>query len=184
MADTLKGLPANSNEFTDGTIIDYRYFGRQTGTVNKSSLYSLGRTATHEIGHWLGLIHTWGDGNGCAERLCGRHTPNRRSVGCFQTADCKQTFSTCVNGIQTRDLIEDYMNYWPDACMNLFTAGQVARMRLVLTLSPRRAQLLKSVVSPLAETDALTINVYPNPPQQTLRRCAAEGFSILQCRPV
>ncbi|MFD2936523.1 M43 family zinc metalloprotease [Spirosoma flavum] len=162
-ADTLKGLPGSTNEFTDGSIIDYRYFGNKIGTVNSSSLYALGRTATHEIGHWLGLIHTWGDGNGCNEDYVADTplTEDRSDVS--QLTTCKQTYSTCISGKQTRDLVEDYMNYWPDACMNLFTAGQVARMRLVMTLSPRRVQLLKSVSSPLAETDVLTINVYPNP---------------------
>ncbi|ADB37963.1 M43 family zinc metalloprotease [Spirosoma linguale] len=162
-ADTLKGLPASSNEFTDGTIIDYRYFGKRTGTVSSSSLYALGRTATHEIGHWLGLIHTWGDGNGCAEDYVADTPPTEDRSNVSVLTNCRQTYSSCVNGVQTRDLIENYMNYWPDACMNMFTAGQVARMRLVMTLSPRRAQLLKSVLSPLTETEALTVSIWPNP---------------------
>ncbi|GAB3803254.1 hypothetical protein GCM10028819_32890 [Spirosoma humi] len=162
-ADTLKGLPTSSNEFTDGTIIDYRYFGKRIGTVSSSSLYALGRTATHEIGHWLGLIHTWGDGNGCAEDYVADTPPTEDRSDVSRLLTCTQTYSTCFNGQQTRDLVEDYMNYWPDACMNLFTAGQVSRMRLVMTLSPRRAQLLKSVASPLTETEALTVNLYPNP---------------------
>ncbi|AUD02829.1 M43 family zinc metalloprotease [Spirosoma pollinicola] len=182
MADTLKGLPVSSNEFTDGTIIDYRYFGRQVGTVNKSSLYALGRTATHEIGHWLGLLHTWGDGNGCNDDYVADTPPTADRSDVSQLLTCKQTYSTCVNGVQTRDLIEDYMNYWPDACMNLFTAGQVSRMRLVMTLSPRRAQLLKSVASPLAETEALTVNVYPNPastdPSVDVQLKGFQSFSI------
>ncbi|GAB2540503.1 M43 family zinc metalloprotease [Spirosoma aerophilum] len=162
-ADTLKGLPGTTNEFTDGSIIDYRYFGRKIGTVSSTSLYALGRTATHEIGHWLGLIHTWGDGNGCADDHVNDTPPTEDRSEVSKLLSCKQTFSTCVSGQQTRDLVENYMNYWPDACMNLFTAGQVARMRLVLTLSPRRAQLLKSVSSPLTETETLTVSVYPNP---------------------
>ncbi len=181
-ADTLKGLPATSNEFTDGTIIDYRYFGRKTGTVNSSSLYALGRTATHEIGHWLGLIHTWGDGNGCNDDYVADTPPTEDRSEVSQLLTCKQTYSTCVNGVQTRDLVEDYMNYWPDACMNLFTAGQVSRMRLVMTLSPRRAQLLKSVASPLAETEALTVNVYPNPattdPSVDVQLKGFQSFSV------
>ena len=162
-ADTLKGLPASSNEFTDGTIIDYRYFGKRIGTINSSSLYALGRTATHEIGHWLGLIHTWGDGSGCADDYVADTPPTEDRSDPSKLLTCNQTYSTCFNGQRTRDLVEDYMNYWPDACMNLFTAGQVARMRLVMTLSPRRAQLLKAVSSPLIETEALTVNLYPNP---------------------
>ncbi|MBD2754040.1 M43 family zinc metalloprotease [Spirosoma validum] len=158
-ADTLKGLPSDVNELTDGSIIDYRYFGRQTGTVTNNT-YALGRTATHEIGHWLGLIHTWGDGDGCAEDYVA-DTPLTKAAN--QTTQCRQTYSTCVAGKQTRDLTEDFMDYSPDACMNLFTAGQVARMRAVLALSPRRVKLINSSAGPLAETEKLTINLYPNP---------------------
>jgi hypothetical protein len=157
-ADTIKGLPGDSNEFVDGSMIDYRYFGRKIGTVT-SSTYSLGRTATHEIGHWLGLIHTWGDGDGCAEDYVA-DTPPTKSPN--QTTQCRTTYSTCVNGKQTRDLTEDYMDYSPDACMNLFTKGQIDRMRAVLQFSPRRVKLLRSVAA-LPETETLTINLYPNP---------------------
>ena len=159
VADTLKGLPPTANELTDGSIIDYRYFGRQTGTVT-SSVYALGRTATHEIGHWLGLIHTNGDGDGCAEDYVA-DTPPTKNLN--QTTQCRQTYSTCVTGRTTRDLIEDYMDYSPDACMHMFTAGQVARMRTVLQLSPRRAKLLQSAEAPLPATETLTIKLYPNP---------------------
>ncbi len=182
IADTLQGLPGVSNEFTDGSIIDYQYFGKQTGTVNSSSLYALGRTATHEIGHWLGLIHTWGDGSGCADDYVADTPLTEDRSDPQPLTTCRQTFSTCVNGQQTRDLIENYMNYWPDACMNLFTAGQVARMRAVLTLSPRRAQLIKSVLSPLVETETLTVTVYPNPttsdPSVDVQLKGFQSFSV------
>lgn len=176
-ADTLKGLPSDSNELVDGSIIDYRYFGRKTGTVT-SSVYGLGRTATHEIGHWLGLIHTWGDGDGCAEDYVADTPPTK---GPNQTTSCRQTYSTCVNGVQTRDLIEDYLDYSPDACMNLFTQGQVNRMRAVLKLSPRRARLVQ-LVAPLAATETLTISVYPNPassnPSVDVQLKGNQSFSV------
>ncbi|WP_223834255.1 M43 family zinc metalloprotease [Spirosoma profusum] len=158
-ADTLQGLidPQYANERTDGSIIDYRYFGKQTGTVT-SSLYALGRTATHEIGHWLGLFHVNGDGS-CGDDHVADTTP---TDNLNQTRFCNDIFSTC-SGQRLRTPIENYLMYSPDACMNMFTAGQVARMRRVLTLSPARARLIKSVSAPLAETETLTINVYPNP---------------------
>ena len=178
VADTLKGLPATANELTDGSIIDYRYFGRQTGTVT-SSTYALGRTATHEIGHWLGLIHPNGDGDGCAEDYVA-DTPPTRNLN--QTTQCRQTYSDCVAGRTTRDLIEDYMDYSPDACMHMFTAGQVARMRAVLQLSPRRAKLLRSAESPLPATETLTINLYPNPtttnPSVDVQLKGTQTFSV------
>lgn len=157
MADTLSGLPATANELVDGSIIDYRYFGRQIGTV-RSPTYCCGRTATHEIGHWLGLIHTWGDA------VCGTDyvSDTPPAEGANQTVNCRETFSTC-SGRRTRNMIENFMDYSPDLCMNVFTFGQVGRMRTVLTLSPRRFRLIQSSLSPLPEAESLTINVYPNP---------------------
>ncbi|WP_461139481.1 M43 family zinc metalloprotease [Spirosoma pomorum] len=158
-ADTLKGLPSVGSEYIDGSIIDYRYFGRQTGTV-QSSLYNLGRTTTHEIGHWLGLLHPNGDAS------CGNDyvadTPPTESLN--QSSQCRELYSTCVSGVRTRNLTEDYMDYSPDACMNLFTQGQVARMRAVLQLSPRRARLIQfASTGALPEAETLTVNVSPNP---------------------
>ncbi len=156
--DTLQGLVPIANEQTDGVIVDYRYFGRQTGAVT-STTYNLGRTLTHEIGHWLGLIHPNGDGDGCNEDYVA-DTPPTKDLN--NTTQCTQTYSTCVNGVRTRDLIEDYMMYSPDRCMNLFTKGQVDRMRAVIALSPRRLRVVQSL-APLAETPTLTLTVYPNP---------------------
>ncbi|WP_460975763.1 M43 family zinc metalloprotease [Spirosoma knui] len=178
MADTLSGLPDSANERVDGSIIDYRYFGRDIGTVRDPS-YRQGRTATHEIGHWLGLLHTWGDGDGCAEDYVADTPPTKAPN---QTRQCRETYSTCNGGPQTRDLTEDYMDYSPDACMNLFTKGQVARMRTVLALSPRRARLVLSAMGPVPESDNLAIDVYPNPAQSDptveVRLKGAQSFTV------
>jgi hypothetical protein len=73
------------------------------------------------------------------------------------------------------------MDYSPDGCMNLFTVGQVARMRAVLQLSPRRLQLINSLVT-LPESDNLTINVYPNPatadPTVDVKLKGSQSFTI------
>lgn len=173
MADTLNGLPSETDEYTDGSIIDYRYFGRQTGTV-RDPTYALGRTATHEIGHWLGLIHTWGDGDGCAEDYI-TDTPPTKAPN--QTRQCRQTYSSCSGREQTRDMIENYLDYSPDACMNTFTFGQVARMRTVLALSPRRARMIRAASSPLTPAETLTVTLYPNPSQtETAVEVRLKGF--------
>ena len=175
--DTLKGLPSAVNNMTDGSIIDYRVFGRQTGTVNRS-LYLLGRTVTHEIGHWLGLIHPWGDAN-CGNDYVADTPP--MTDGSTAQQSCRQTFSNCDGKGQVRDLMENFMNYWPDACMNMFTAGQVARMRAVLVLNPRRAKVV-STAAALPESENLTMSLYPNPtsidPSVDVQLKGTQSFSV------
>ncbi|MBO0936754.1 T9SS type A sorting domain-containing protein [Fibrella sp. HMF5335] len=155
-ADTLKGL-GETDEKIDGFVVDHRYFGSQTGTV-VSQLYCCGRTATHEIGHWLGLFHPNGDVR-CGDDYVA-DTPVIEALN--QTDRCDPLYSTCAGTTRTRNLIEDYMDYSPDQCMNVFTGGQRDRMRTVLQLSPRRRQLIQSTTA-LASTEKLTITTYPNP---------------------
>lgn len=157
--DSLQGLEFVDDERTDGVLVDHRSMGRQTGTVTSAN-YNLGRTLTHEIGHWLGLYHPNGDAPAgqCAEDYVA-DTPPVSTLN--NTTQCTQTFSTCA-GPRTRDLIENYMMYSPDRCMNLFTRGQVDRMRAVIALSPRRQRVVR-VAEPLPSTALLTVTVYPNP---------------------
>ncbi|GAB3883305.1 hypothetical protein GCM10028825_07350 [Spirosoma agri] len=155
-ADTLKGLgPTDTNELVDGSIISYRVFGR--GFSQLHSTYNLGRTLTHEIGHWLGLLHPNGDST------CGddhvQDTPPTDNLN--QSVFCRDLLANCA-AVPNRIMIENYMMYSPDACMNLFTQGQKERMRAVLQLSPRRAALIRSLDN-LPETDELTVTVFPNP---------------------
>lgn len=160
-ADTLKGLSIDSDERTDGLLISSLVFGRVCPTIYRYNCF--GRTATHEIGHWLGLFHTWGDA------YCGDDyvydTPPTESD--YKGTVCTETFSNC-NGVRTRNLIENYMDYSPDNCMNMFTKGQVERMRAVLQLSPRRVQLIQSSTQPLPEAETLTLNLLPNPATTTV----------------
>ncbi|MFN3782669.1 MAG: zinc metalloprotease [Spirosomataceae bacterium] len=120
----------------DGVIIDHTVFGKQIGTVS-DEFYGYGRTLTHEVGHWLGLIHTWGD------QFCGtdfvEDTPPTESPN--QTLFCRPTFSFC-DGTRTLNMTENFMDYTPDSCMNTFTPGQRDRLRLVLELSERRKRLV------------------------------------------
>lgn len=156
----LAGLdPVNGLEKSDGVMVDYRNFGR--GPEVDSKVYNQGRSATHEIGHWLGLLHTWGD------EKCGNDyiddTP--RIFGPNEGIDlaCPDFFSTC-GGVRVRNMTENYMDYSPDACMNLFTKNQSERIRKVLVLSPRRRQLIESLRPQLPPSDLLVIaKVYNNP---------------------
>jgi hypothetical protein len=147
---------------TDGVFIDFKAFGRQTGAIT-SSMYNLGRTATHEIGHWLGLIHPWGlDNYNCGTDYCEDTPPTDRGYE-PRTAVCEEVFSNC-NRTRNRVMIENYMDYSPDKCMNIFTADQLARMKAVLALSPRRVKLIENEKKGrLAASEQLTISIYPNP---------------------
>lgn len=165
-SSNLPGLSPNmGNAITDGVIISYNAFGSATiypqGTY--SPYYNQGRTTTHEIGHWLGLIHIWGDSSNCnIDDFCA-DTPatNKANTICIEHASCTP-----------RDMIENYMDYTPDACMNIFTQDQKIRMQTVLLNSPRRKSLVNSLkceISNVTTPDNLkVIQVYPNPTQDIL----------------
>ncbi|CAN5243277.1 hypothetical protein BH09BAC5_BH09BAC5_02880 [soil metagenome] len=106
----------------DGVVLSYQY----VGTTGTSAPYNKGRTATHEIGHWLNLKHIWGDdGSACTGSDNVTDTPNQSSenYGCpsFPHTDACTTTSPGVMWM-------DYMDYTDDACMYMFTAGQKTRM--------------------------------------------------------
>ncbi len=146
----------------DGVFIDYRYFGRKTGTVDHA-LYDLGRTLTHETGHWLGLLHTWGleESVNCNTDYCDDTPPVQRSNN--DVSDCRERYSTC-GGVRTRNMTENFMDYSPDRCMNIFTNDQVARMHAVLELSPARQKLVEYSRMPrLQSSDRLLVELSPNP---------------------
>jgi hypothetical protein len=129
----LAGLnfPASSRE-TDGVTVDFRYFGQDGAAVAGSR----GRTLTHEIGHFFGLRHIWGDGDCNADDFVA-DTPNQDGPNNI----CRTAPRVTCN---SRDMVENYMDYTTDICMNIFTQGQVERMDVVLANSPRRASLVNS----------------------------------------
>jgi pregnancy-associated plasma protein-A len=115
---------------TDGVVILNTAFGT-TGTA--TTPFNLGRTATHEVGHWLNLHHTWGDRNDCGGTDFVTDTPNAQLPNYG-----KPTFPhiSCNNG-PNGDMFMNYMDYVDDAAMVMFTAGQVARMNATLA-APRK----------------------------------------------
>jgi hypothetical protein len=117
---------------TDGVVVGHNFFGR-TGKV--SSPYHLGRTATHEVGHWLNLRHIWGDAT-CGNDLVGDTPQHNASNGGCPAADHK---STCSG--TPLEMWMNYMDYTYDACMYMFTNGQRDRMKAVFTSGSFRAAL-------------------------------------------
>ena len=120
-------LPGTTTAAEDGVVIMYKHFGR---TGNVLAPYHKGRTATHEVGHWLNLIHIWGDDDGSSNNCLGSDqvldTPNQASYhfGCPSSP----AISCSNNG----DMFMNFMDYTDDACMNAFTVGQKNRMLATL----------------------------------------------------
>lgn len=136
---------------TDGVVIRWQTFGR---TGNVQAPYNRGRTTTHEIGHWLGLRHIWGDGGCGVDDFCtDTPTSGQPNYNCVAVTSCGSP-----------DMIENYMDYSQDACMNIFTQCQKERMRTVLNNSPRRKELRNSNVhintggNPMAPVAQFTAN--------------------------
>lgn len=123
---------------TDGVVIGYKYFGT-TGTV--VSPYNKGRTATHEVGHWLNLRHIWGDEPACAADDLVNDTPLQadKNFGC-PTFPLRDACTTSGNGV----MFMNYMDYTDDACMYMFTNGQKSRMYGVLQTGGARASITSS----------------------------------------
>ena len=120
---------------TDGVVCDYRYFGN-TGTA--TAPYHKGRTATHEVGHWLNLRHIWGDANCGSDLVADTPTHNTSNGGC----PVYPHYSTCSGA--PVEMTMNYMDYTYDACMQMFSAGQKTRMRAVLEGAGSRASLAGS----------------------------------------
>lgn len=128
------GGPAN----TDGVVIDYAY----TGNIGATPPYQYGRSATHEVGHWLNLYHIWGDdGTGCNGSDQVSDTPNQadETYGC----PLPTIRISCTNG-PNGDMYSNYMDYTDDGCMNLFTTGQKSRMQALFGTGGSRVSLLTS----------------------------------------
>ncbi|AFM03881.1 PDK repeat-containing protein [Bernardetia litoralis DSM 6794] len=142
---------------TDGVVVNYRNFGsiEKTSTIQaliEAAPLNLGRTLTHEVGHFFGLLHTWGDENlSCASDDFCTDTPNTstRQRGCNLNEDA------CESGQIV--MTQNFMEYTDDACMTLFTEDQTERIQAVLAISPRRKELLTSKTA-----DPITNKLFAN----------------------
>ena len=117
---------------TDGVVILNTAFGT---TGSAAAPFHKGRTATHEIGHYLNLSHIWGEGRfpTCDDSDYLDDTPNQ-----FAPNTGKPTFpQISCDGSEHGDMFMNYMDYVDDEAMFMFTAGQVSRMRAALAEARR-----------------------------------------------
>ena len=167
-------LPSSAGEDFDGLCIGDQFFGT-TGTA--SAPFNKGRTATHEIGHYFGLLHPWGDdGIPCGnpyvdeftpsndDRVADTPTTNNPYFGCPAFPNNANACGTTANG----SMFMNFMDYVNDACMAFFTTGQKAITQN--TLASARLSLLTSNgcgTLDLTEVQAINaISIYPNPVTQ------------------
>lgn len=120
------------NLATDGVVILYNAFGRTGNLVAK---YNLGRSATHEVGHWMNLRHIWGDAK------CGNDFVNDTPVANAENYGCPAYphKSTCTG--KPTEMTMNYMDYTDDACMYMFSKGQVSRIAAVFATGGPRAKM-------------------------------------------
>ncbi len=157
----MASFPGTASPDKDGIVIDPNYVGT-VGLAEDSQPYHLGRTLTHEIGHYLNLIHVFGPTTG------GTCTSDD---GVEDTPLSENTYlGDCPTGIEfsceSSDMWMNYMYFTDDACMSMFSNGQKARM--IATLENERIGLqntegcLSVSISDLDE-DAFNFQIYPNP---------------------
>jgi hypothetical protein len=154
--------PGEVEEELDGVVIDFRAFGDQ-GTVVGNEPYHLGRTLTHELGHYFGLRHIWGEGAG--NDLC------IFDDGISDTPVQESTyFGECPNTPQrtcgTSDMYMNFLNYTEDACMSMFTVQQ--KVRMLAVLNTLRKGLLEQgrncrMTSTTETAVEINISIYPTP---------------------
>ncbi|HEY6596851.1 MAG TPA: zinc metalloprotease, partial [Asanoa sp.] len=125
---------------TDGVVITHTAFGT-TGTA--ADPFDGGRTATHEVGHWLNLRHIWGDdGDGCSGDDFVGDTPNQAGPNYGKPTWPSVSCGNAPDG----DMFMNYMDYTDDAAMFMFTNGQATRMQAALT-GPRSGLLSAGTLS-------------------------------------
>ncbi len=175
--NNLNHWPANSSAPSldqDGVALDFRIIGRNNpNTVQipggTGNLTVRGRTATHEVGHYLGLRHIWGDGgilglpNDCNQSDGMDDTPFASAQSPF---DCDKNRNSCNKleafyGMDMPDLVENYMDYSSEACMNMFTQNQAAMIQSVLA-GPRNG-LLQVSADKAPELAGAKPQLFPNP---------------------
>ncbi len=127
---------------TDGVVIKHSAYGSRaknpTGTYIAG--FDLGRTLTHELGHWFSLRHIWGDAS-CGNDFCS-DTPTQQTANTGCVAFPKVTCSNV-----TGDMSMNYMDYSNDVCLYMFTQVQKDRMQAVMAANtPRRSTLATSSV--------------------------------------
>lgn len=124
-------FPESAGQWNDGVVIAANYFGK-----TNAAPYNLGRTATHEVGHYLNLRHIWGDATCATDYVDDTPTQQDKNFG----VPSYPQYDIC-GGVSRSIMFMNYMDYVDDAGMYMFSTGQKARMQAVTNASGARAGL-------------------------------------------
>ena len=154
----------SDNPQADGVVINFTAFGT-LGTAK--SPFDRGRTATHEIGHWLNLEHIWGDDTDCSGTDGVDDTPDQR----VETINCPSGVLTDICTATAPGIMyQNFMDYTDDACMVMFSNGQAERMRFFF--EELRSEMLTNNIcsgtTNIGIQNASRLKIYPNPVQNYL----------------
>ncbi len=171
----------------DGVALDFRAIGRNNPNPveipgGTGQFVIRGRTATHEVGHYLGLRHIWGDGgflglpNDCNQSDGVEDTPFANAQSQF---DCNKNRNTCNKtepfyGMDMPDLVENFLDYSSEDCMNMFTRGQSDLMLNVLD-GPRKGLVQNASNTAQPALDGRP-ELFPNPARETVRLTLPSGW--------
>jgi hypothetical protein len=144
-------------------------YGLFNSTLNEGGI------TVHEAGHYLGLRHIWGDGNCGADDFID-DTPRSAASGQFTCNKVKNTCLDTINGVNLKDMVENFMDYSSDACWNSFTNGQIDLMRA--TLETFRSSLYTVSSPEYAYTP--TFSFYPNPTANAVTITSATSHKALK----
>ncbi len=149
----------------DGVVIDYMDIG---GPLKQPVGYSSGfrgKALVHEIGHYLGLRHIWGDDGGACQGQAGFKDDGLSDTpvaGDYSNFDCNKTKNSCVETSgDLLDMVENYMDYSSATCQNSFTKMQISAMEYVLDNIRVNVHIPLGVS--MTETVSKKIELYPNP---------------------
>lgn len=117
---------------TDGVVCDSKYVG-VTSNTGGAYPYNLGRTATHEVGHWMNLRHIWGDATCGSDLVSDTPTHNTANYG----VPTYPHYSTCTG--TPIEMTMNYMDYTDDRGMYMFTNGQKSRISAIFVSGGARA---------------------------------------------
>jgi len=172
----LSGVPSGMGTLVDDGIWCWSRALGDVGTLTSS--YNKGRTITHEVGHYLGLRHIWGD-SGCGTDYCSDTPPQQAE----NTTCPTYPHVTCSNG-PNGDMFMNFMDYCYDACLYMFSNDQRARMQTAMANSPLRTQLSASSATLCNGSSGdcfLTLNNFSNLDTLSAYRRVTAGAGDTQC---